>query len=69
MSSSNLHLFHALTDGNPKGVEQALAGGADINATDTRGRNIASYAVLGNAYVSSLFLDLILIIPQDRLSA
>src|SRR5882724_6339614 len=69
MSSANLRLFHALNAADSMGVQQALAAGADINATDARGRNVVSYAALGNACVSLLFLDFMLITPQDRLSA
>ena len=57
MSQETPRLFRAVTSADAIAVQRALAAGADVNATDDRGRNIASYAALGDAYVYPLLLD------------
>jgi len=67
MSSEIKLLFSAVTAADASGVQLALAAGADVNASDKKGRNIVAYAALGDAYVFPHFLDFLLNAPQDRL--
>src|SRR5882724_6653680 len=63
MSSETQLLFHAVTTADTSDVQRALAAGADVNASDKRGRNIVAYAALGDAYVFAHFLDFLLNAP------
>jgi len=63
MSSATLDLFHALSAVDSNEVRKALAAGADVNASDARGRTVVLHAALGDAYVSPLCLHFILITP------
>lgn len=49
MTPETLDLFRAVVDADVTAVRRALAAGADINATDGKGRNIVSHAALGEA--------------------
>lgn len=49
MTPTTYDLLRAIVDVDIIGVQNALAAGADVNATDELGRNVVSYAALGSA--------------------
>jgi ankyrin repeat protein len=49
MTPETHDLFRAVINPDSSIVQQALAAGADINATDELGRNVLAYAALGPA--------------------
>jgi len=49
MTPETYDLFRGVVSADPAAVERALAGGADVNATDELGRNVLTYASLGTA--------------------
>lgn len=49
MTPATSELFSAIVSADITAVQNALAAGADVNATDGQGRNVVSYAALGAA--------------------
>jgi hypothetical protein len=49
MTPATYELFSGILKADVTTLQGALAAGADVNATDKRGRNVVAYAALGTA--------------------